>query len=255
MKKGVDFTGVTIVYICHDGEGNYLFQKRSTVCRDEHDRWDIGGGGLDFGDTVEKTLQKEIKEEYCTEVLSSEFLGYRDVHRVHNGQNTHWVALDFKVQVNREVVQNGEPHKFSEIGWFKKGHFPTPQHSQLSVFFTQYEDKLFVGERKTIKFAPHLVASLRDGSKTTTWRLFDDKDLSVGDEVSFVNKESLETVGTARIVSVCTKPLADVTHEELAEHGYADSDAMYENLFLYYGDRVTPDTEIKMITFSGVTCT
>ena len=29
MKKGEDFTGVTIVYFCHDEEGNFLFNKRS----------------------------------------------------------------------------------------------------------------------------------------------------------------------------------------------------------------------------------
>ncbi len=36
MKKGEDFTGVTIVYFCHDGNGNFLMKKRSANCRDEH---------------------------------------------------------------------------------------------------------------------------------------------------------------------------------------------------------------------------
>ena len=142
MKKGIDYTGITIVYICHDGQGNYLFQKRTTACRDEHNRWDIGGGGLEFGDTVEYTLQKEIKEEYCTEIVAHEFLGYRDVHREHDGQKTHWVALDFKVHVNRAMVQNGEPHKFSEIGWFTRNEFPKPLHSQLPHFLDTYRDRL-----------------------------------------------------------------------------------------------------------------
>ena len=64
MKKGEDYTGVTIVYFCHDGNGNFLLNKRSENCRDEHNTWDPGGGGLDFDDTVENTLRKEIKEEY-----------------------------------------------------------------------------------------------------------------------------------------------------------------------------------------------
>lgn len=63
MKKGVDYTGVTVVYLCHDGEGHILFSKRSENCRDEHHTWDPGGGGLEFGDTVENTLKKEISEE------------------------------------------------------------------------------------------------------------------------------------------------------------------------------------------------
>ncbi len=142
MKKGEDFTGVTIVYLCHDGKGNILLNKRSNQCRDEHGCFDPGGGGLEFGDTVVDTLKKEIWEEYCTEVLDYEFLGYRDVHREHNGKKTHWIALDFKVLVNRETVRNGEPHKFESVGWFKLDQLPTPLHSQFPLFLKLYEKRL-----------------------------------------------------------------------------------------------------------------
>jgi len=142
MQQGVDYTGVCIVYICHDGQGSYLFQRRNKNCRDEHDVWDCGGGGLDLGDTVEETLRKEIKEEYTADVVSFEFLGYRDVHRIHDGKGTHWIALDFKVLVDRSQVINGEPHKFSDIGWFKRENFPMPQHSQLPLFLQQYNDRI-----------------------------------------------------------------------------------------------------------------
>ena len=69
MIKGVDYPGVTVVFLCHDGKGNYLLGKRSKNCRDEQGRWDSGGGGLDLGSSVEETLKREIKEEYCTKVL------------------------------------------------------------------------------------------------------------------------------------------------------------------------------------------
>jgi 8-oxo-dGTP pyrophosphatase MutT (NUDIX family) len=142
MKKGVDYTGITIVYFCHDGHGNYLFSKRGKNCRDEQGTWDQGGGGLEFGDTVENTLRKEIKEEYCTDVLNYEFLGYLDVHRENEGVKTHWLALDFKVLVDRDKVKNGEPHKFDEIGWFKLNNLPTPLHSQTPKRFEMYKEKL-----------------------------------------------------------------------------------------------------------------
>ncbi len=141
-KKGEDYTGITIVYFCHDGAGNVLLAKRSKNCRDEHGRWDIGGGGLEFGDTVENTLKKEIKEEYSTEVLGFEFLGYRDVHRGNNGKKTHWISLDFKVLVDRNMVKNGEPHKFDEVKWFKIGDYPEPLHSQLPHFLNSYKDRI-----------------------------------------------------------------------------------------------------------------
>ena len=142
MKKGEDYTGVSIIYLCHDGKGNYLLNKRSVQARDENGRWDCGGGGLEFGDTVENTLKKEIQEEYCTDVIGYEFLGYRDVHRMNNGRPTHWIALDFKVLVDRDKVKNGEPHKFDEIGWFKLGEFPEPLHSQLPLFLRDYKNRI-----------------------------------------------------------------------------------------------------------------
>jgi ADP-ribose pyrophosphatase YjhB (NUDIX family) len=142
MKKGIDYTGVTVVYLCHDGNGNFLLNKRSTHCRDEHGAWDCGGGGVEFGHTIEETLTKEIAEEYCTDILSYDFLGYRDVHREHAGKKTHWIALDFKVRIDPDQVANGEPHKFDAVKWFELDALPSPLHSQFPNFLKRYRDRL-----------------------------------------------------------------------------------------------------------------
>lgn len=142
LVKGVDYTGVTVVYFCHDGKGNLVMAKRSNNTRDEHGTWDIGGGGVEFNETIENTLRKEIKEEYCTEVIETEFLGYRDVHRSKDGKPTHWIALDFKVLIDPKRVKIGEPHKFDDIGFFQMGKLPSPLHSQLPNFLKLYNTKL-----------------------------------------------------------------------------------------------------------------
>ncbi len=142
MKKGIDYPGITTVFLCHDGNGNYLLSKRSIQCRDEHGTWDPGAGALEHGLPVLENLKKEIEEEYCTEVLELEHLGYRDVHREHKGEKTHWIALDFKVLINRDKVKIGEPHKIEAIGWFKKEEFPEPLHSQFPHFLEKYKDKM-----------------------------------------------------------------------------------------------------------------
>lgn len=141
-KKGVDYTGVTIVYFCHDGKGNVLMNKRGANSRDEKGMWDIGGGGVEFGATVEDTVRNELLEEYCTDALKCEFLGFRDVHRMHDGNKTHWIALDFKVLVDRAKAKNGEPNKFDEVKWFTLDTLPSPVHSQLHVFLKNYDKKL-----------------------------------------------------------------------------------------------------------------
>lgn len=142
LKKGEDFIGITIVFFCHDGKGNFVMAKRTANTRDEHGNWDIGGGSLEFGEMVEDTLKREIKEEYCTDVINFEFLGYRDVHRINNGKKTHWVALDFMVEIDPTKISNGEPHKCEEVKWFTLDKLPENVHSQFPIFLKLHQKKL-----------------------------------------------------------------------------------------------------------------
>ena len=142
MKQGIDYRGVSVVFFCHDGKGNHLMNLRSKNCRDKKGRWDIGGGAVENGKEVINTLRNEISQEYCTDVISYEFLGYRDVHRLENGTKTHWIALDFKVLVDREKARNGEPHKFNDVRWFTLDSLPEPTHSQFPAFLEKYMEQL-----------------------------------------------------------------------------------------------------------------
>lgn len=143
MRKGVDCVGIGVVFFCCDNRGNLLMNQRSKNCRDEHGKWDIGGGSIEFGEKIGDTLKREIKEEYCTDILASEFLGFRDVHRVDEKENkTHWILLDFKVLVDRKKVKNGDLEKHDKIDWFSLDNLPKPIHSQLLTFIKKYKDRL-----------------------------------------------------------------------------------------------------------------
>lgn len=142
MKKGEDYIGLTVSFLCHDGKGRVLLSKRGTQARDEHGNWDCGGGGVEFGDTVENTLRKEIQEEYCTDVLEAEFLGFRDVFREQNGKPTHWLSMDYLVLVNADKWGNGEPHKLDAVEWFPVAELPSPMHSQWPKFAEKYAERL-----------------------------------------------------------------------------------------------------------------
>ena len=142
MNKGQDYIGITVSFLCHDGEGNVLLSKRGAAARDEHGNWDCGGGGVEFGDTVVNTLRKEIAEEYCTDVLKHEFLGFRDVFREQNGKKTHWISLDYLALVDKNKWGNGEPHKLAEVKWFPWNALPEPMHTQWQKFVDQYREQL-----------------------------------------------------------------------------------------------------------------
>ncbi|MGC9611191.1 MAG: NUDIX domain-containing protein [Minisyncoccia bacterium] len=131
LKKGVDHIGVTCVFFCHDGKGNLLMQKRSQECRDERRRWDCGSGSMEFGETFEETVKREIKEEYCVEAKNLKFCGVRNVLRKNGKINTHWVALIFAAKVNPKKAKIGEKRKIEEIGLFPAKKLPKPQHSML----------------------------------------------------------------------------------------------------------------------------
>jgi 8-oxo-dGTP diphosphatase len=141
MTPGVDYPAVTIVFFCHDGQGNYLFNKRSVRCRDEHGCYDPGGGLLELHESVGDLLHRELFEEYNAVPLEYEFLGMREMHRVNAGKKTHWVALDYKVLVDRKQVKNNEPRKFDELVWRKMDSLPAPMHSQFEVAYEKYKER------------------------------------------------------------------------------------------------------------------
>jgi hypothetical protein len=103
---------------------------------------------------------------------------------------------------------------------------------------------------KTLKFASKLVPLVLSGEKTVTWRLFDDKDLKVDDDLIFVDKGTGEEFAGARITSIMEKALGDITSEdEVGHESFRDAEERFITYCKYYGDRVTQDTIVKMLEF------
>lgn len=135
MRRGIDFIGVTVNFVVHDGKGNILLQKRSQNCRDEQGNWDIGGGALEFGEKLEEGVLREVKEELLTDAIEIKFLKAFEAIRDNNGTQTHWMAFAHAVLVDPKTVMIGEPHKIDEIGWFTSANLPSPLHSQFFKTF------------------------------------------------------------------------------------------------------------------------
>lgn len=133
-RRGLDYPAITICYMCHDGQGNYVMNKRSTQCNDEHGTWDFGGGRVEFGDSIMKTVRKELREEYgVVSPKEINFLGYHDLFRTSSRGLRHWLCIIFLVEVNRDHVINGEPHKFEELKWVTLDNLPSPLHPLVQI--------------------------------------------------------------------------------------------------------------------------
>lgn len=133
LRRGVDHIGIGCIFFCHDGQGNVLLHKRGPKCRDEQGVWDCGAGSMEFGESFEDTVRREVREEYGVEPIKVQQVGAKSAVRTKpDGTKTHWVQLLHYVQVDPQGVVNGEPEKIEELGWFPLDAIPEPMHSQLS---------------------------------------------------------------------------------------------------------------------------
>ena len=106
---------------------------------------------------------------------------------------------------------------------------------------------------KPLKFDQSLIESILSGSKTTTWRLFDDKNLSEGDELDCINKQTGESFAHAAITRVFEKPLGEVTDEDYRGHErYTSDQEMYETFSKFYNRPVDKTTLVKIVEFKLV---
>lgn len=105
-------------------------------------------------------------------------------------------------------------------------------------------------EKKVIKFRDYLAKMVLAGEKNLTWRLFDDKNFMEGDEVDLVNWNTGEKFGEAVLTKVREKKMGELEESDFDGHEkFADDEEMYRTYRTYYGDRVGPDTIVKIIKF------
>lgn len=103
---------------------------------------------------------------------------------------------------------------------------------------------------KTLKFRHYLAEEIISGRKTVTWRLFDDKDLKVGDKVELLYWETKEKFADAEIMNVREKKLGGIEEKDFEGHEkFEGKDEMLQTYRKYYGDKVDWNTIVKIIEF------
>jgi len=112
---------------------------------------------------------------------------------------------------------------------------------------------------KTLKFDHESAQLIIKGQKNSTWRLFDDKDLSVDDNIKIIDKvkedqpNTWKVIGTGRVREVVEKKLGDITEQDMAGHEhYSSQDEMLKHYKSYYGERVSLDDVVKIVVFDFV---
>ncbi|MEI7632622.1 MAG: reverse transcriptase-like protein [bacterium] len=110
---------------------------------------------------------------------------------------------------------------------------------------------------KQLKFQHQPATDILNGTKTTTFRFFDDKNIRVGDSFQVVDKveqdnpASWEIIGIASVVQVVEKKVRDVSGDDWIGHKtYVDTNTFIEEYNQYYKQTIDQETPLKIIHFS-----
>ena len=101
---------------------------------------------------------------------------------------------------------------------------------------------------KTLKFNSDLVGKIISGKRRSTWRLFDDKNLQIGDVLVFVNQKNGQPFGKAKIIHLKIKKLADINNID-RKGKYFSKKEMYQDLRNHYGNTINESSVVKIINF------
>ena len=103
---------------------------------------------------------------------------------------------------------------------------------------------------KRLKFAPPLPELILSGTKNSTWRIDDDKDISVDDILSLCRFDGSE-FAQACVRWVKITHFRDLTSEDYDGHEpFTNIETMYATYSQYYKKHVSEDTVVKIIKFS-----
>src|SRR6266566_1501358 len=116
MKKGIDYIGVGVGAAIFNKEGKLFITLRGKEAKNERGKWEIPGGSVEYGETFEQAIKREIKEELGIEIKIIELLGICD--HIIPQEHQHWVSPTYICKIVRGEPKILEPHKCEQFGWF-----------------------------------------------------------------------------------------------------------------------------------------
>ena len=122
MKAGIDFIGIGCGAIIINDNNEVLLVKRSINSRTEPGTWSRPGGQVEFGETVEEAVEREVLEETNVQVRVLRFLEM--TQNINQDKFKHWIALGFLAKHVSGEPENLEPTKHDEVRWISLSELP-----------------------------------------------------------------------------------------------------------------------------------
>jgi len=105
-----------------DAAGRLLLVQRRREPEAGH--WGLPGGKVDFGETVEAAVLRELEEELGVVLRLDGLLCLVD--QIDRAAGTHWVAPVYRAAIASGEPVNREPAALAAIGWFALDALPQP---------------------------------------------------------------------------------------------------------------------------------
>jgi len=108
------------VFAIIEQEGRYLLAHRADISW-----WNLPGGGLEYGETLEEGLARELREEIGVEIAVTRLVG------VYSKPQKREVVFTFLCHLAAGSPAPGASEEVSEVAWFLPQEFPTnllPKH-------------------------------------------------------------------------------------------------------------------------------
>lgn len=116
MKKGVDYIGVGVGAVIINDEGKILLSLRGSAAQNERGKWEIPGGAVEYGETFELALKREVKEEIDVEIEVVSLLQVFD--HILPEEHQHWVSPTYLCRIVNGTPKIMEKEKCEKLDWF-----------------------------------------------------------------------------------------------------------------------------------------
>lgn len=116
LVVGKDCIGVGVGALIQNERGEILLALRSQQAKNERGLWEIPGGAVEFGETLERALKREIREEIGVEIEVLDLLHVCD--HILPAEHQHWVSPTFICRIISGTPTIMEPHKCDQLAWY-----------------------------------------------------------------------------------------------------------------------------------------
>lgn len=141
MKAGIDYPGVAVGVLVLNNKGEIFLTKRGKKATNERGTWEIPGGKVDFGETLQDAARREMKEEYGVDISLTYQLPAQN-HLIPE-EKQHWVPTCFISHIAQgQSPQILEPEKCEAIGWFSLNDLPSPLSIITMIDIRNYQKYL-----------------------------------------------------------------------------------------------------------------